>query len=614
MAIQSRRGAFGDFDPNKMLPGEWASVLKDDPKAQDGKSVYMCFAAGDVKRMATYEDMKENIKEATDDVVQEVTEKYTDEIKAATKAANDAAKNVKNDFYGAYADFPETGEENKMYIDTSSNPNKIYTWDSASASYKLVSGAGSDEGTDLSIIGEGFNANKSYAIGDYCVNESSLWEFKAAKGTGAWDSSKVTKRSVIGLIQSLQSRVSKLETQVSSLNARIANITPDDAAVDGKPWTSKHIVDMLCPPLKVSGNPVQCYPVAGYPLGITASWEPAQEGTGDPSPDNIRPILGKTDINIIAAKHNLFREINPIVTGENRSIEILTKEETLALASVLRGRKVSISWKLKTDNVALKEDSESGPKRIGIEAALKRKDGSIFYSIGAWIFKDNIPKSGTVIVSKNVRFEDTANYISGDLNFYVQGLKSGTVEASEFAIYLNEDPAKEFDGIYSHATTLTLPETIYGGSVDAVSGEGEEKWGLLTLTGEESWVEYKNSNYNGYAARLLQAPYGCNTERICSHYKKTELFVGADNELVYFLNVANDADKSTVSLWKKWLADQYAAGTPVQIAYKLNAPISFLATGNAPVKALSGINTVLTDADSVEVTGREDLIHAITGQ
>lgn len=346
MAIQSRRGAYGDFDPNKMLPGEWASVLKDDPKAQDGKSVYMCFAAGDVKRMATYEDMKDNIKEATGDVVQEVTEEYAGEIKAATKAANDAAsaaesatdaantatgsantaassataaakaandaaKNVKNDFYGAYADFPETGEENKMYIDTSSNPNKIYTWDSASASYKLVSGgseenptydvtltlpvsgwvgdfapyaqtvasagmtadkslvfamisagpvptdaeyeaygkltgvaqgvnnvtfycdekpttelkirafcgAGSDEGTDLSIIGEGFNANKSYAIGDYCVNESLLWEFTAAKGTGAWDSSKVTQRSVIGLIQSLQSRVSTLETQVSSLNA-----------------------------------------------------------------------------------------------------------------------------------------------------------------------------------------------------------------------------------------------------------------------------------------------------------------------------------------------------------------------------------------------------------
>ena len=63
-----------------------------------------------------------------------------------------------------------------------------------------------------------------------------------------------------------------------------------------------------------------------------------------------------------------------------------------------------------------------------------------------------------------------------------------------------------------------------------------------------------------------------------------------------------------------YLAAQYAAGTPVQFAYKLRSPASFSATGNAPIKALSGINTVLTDVDSVEVTGREDLPHAIAGQ
>ena len=29
--------------------------------------------------------------------------------------------------------------------------------------------------------------------------------------------------------------------------------------------------------------------------------------------------------------------------------------------------------------------------------------------------------------------------------------------------------------------TLTLPETIYGGEVDAVNGEGQETWKMLTL-------------------------------------------------------------------------------------------------------------------------------------
>ena len=62
MAIQSRRGQYGDFDPSKLLPGEWAGVLSGDPNAKDGKSIYYAFAAGNVKRMATYEDMVENIK------------------------------------------------------------------------------------------------------------------------------------------------------------------------------------------------------------------------------------------------------------------------------------------------------------------------------------------------------------------------------------------------------------------------------------------------------------------------------------------------------------------------------------------------------------------------
>lgn len=84
----------------------------------------------------------------------------------------------------------------------------------------------------------------------------------------------------------------------AAVGAAIEAITPDDAAVDGKPWTSKHIVDMLCPPLEASGNPVQCYPVAGYPLEVKATWQPRQAGTGDPSPENVRPITGLDEVTV----------------------------------------------------------------------------------------------------------------------------------------------------------------------------------------------------------------------------------------------------------------------------------------------------------------------------
>ncbi len=73
----------------------------------------------------------------------------------------------------------------------------------------------------------------------------------------------------------------------------------DDTTIsDAAPWSSQHIVDVLCPPLEESGNPVVCYPVAGSKLGVKASWEPTQEGEGTPSPDNIRPIHGRDSVSI----------------------------------------------------------------------------------------------------------------------------------------------------------------------------------------------------------------------------------------------------------------------------------------------------------------------------
>ena len=68
MAIQSRRGAYADFDPNKMLPGEWAVVTSGDPNDPDGRAIYLCYIAGIVERMATYEDMKKNVQSAAKDV------------------------------------------------------------------------------------------------------------------------------------------------------------------------------------------------------------------------------------------------------------------------------------------------------------------------------------------------------------------------------------------------------------------------------------------------------------------------------------------------------------------------------------------------------------------
>ena len=122
MAIQTRRGIYDDFDPAKMLPGELATVTAGDPGANDGRSVYACFAAGDVKRMATYEDMEENIDQATQDVQEAFSAQLTQKIsqadtaisqaQSATSAANTAAQGADE----AKQEALDAAEEAKSYV------------------------------------------------------------------------------------------------------------------------------------------------------------------------------------------------------------------------------------------------------------------------------------------------------------------------------------------------------------------------------------------------------------------------------------------------------------------------------------------------------------------
>lgn len=80
------------------------------------------------------------------------------------------------------------------------------------------------------------------------------------------------------------------EAQQAAQDAQ--NIIDDTKAQTGKTWSSLTIVDRLAPAFEVSGPVVTCNPVEGYPLHVVSQIVPVQEGEGEPSPDNVRPIKG----------------------------------------------------------------------------------------------------------------------------------------------------------------------------------------------------------------------------------------------------------------------------------------------------------------------------------
>lgn len=514
----------------------------------------------------------------------------------------------------------------------------------------------------------------------------------------------------------------------------------DDAVVSAdSPWSSRKIIDTLCPPLEESGNPVTCEPVAGYPLGVVASWEPTQAGEGEPYPagggpnlldiskceadkhsfgldtaivgdvltikgtvtstapsdvsffsvldapdtslsgkgykitaftskgsiktiyglrtetetsiaigmdlvvgqvvdvalhimvskdtptayapyENIRPISGRDAVKVERCGENLlpFGERIEDVYAQ----QIMASSDLLLLSKACAGQKLTLTLSVEVQNIVFEDVDEEWRKRIGFECHGHLTDGSEVYILQCWLSegKDNLTSNG-----KKTRTitETIPELVDGNITFYAQNIKSGSYVAYDFGIYVGTTAQTIYTPYRGDMLNLALPRTVYGGTVDAVTGEGEHKWGLITFDGSEAWtiggLAADKRDWYYASPKIVDAinemPKSGN--EICSHYPHYDVSnnnTGKGCALVWgsFRVRWGDIIPANTDAWKSYLAAQAAAGTPVQVAYKLATPTPFTATGNAEIMPIPGeTNTVMTDADSVTVTGRADPIRII---
>ena len=454
----------------------------------------------------------------------------------------------------------------------------------------------------------------------------------------------------------------------------------DTTVTDSAPWSSKHLVDMLCPPLDETGNPAVCYPVENYPLGVTASWEPVQEGEGTPYPAGGGPNL--LDISQCTATVGKPYGVTITIEGDVFKVSGVPSSEvteegqySFAIASCtqteLRGKgykitpfalkgDVSSAWGLRTEDEASLAIAAKLTPGVNTDIQLRlmvSKDTPAAYApyenirpisgrdavkvercgenlLDEARFPISKTKNHLMITSKmtlpagtyTVCILSVANgvYADGadvdhtyDSNKHTFTLARPTAVQLK-AYWINERPEKDehiwlvkgnewraYTPYIGQTATLTLPRTIYGGTVDAVTGDGQETWRAKSFNGTENWALYDD----GSSAKFFYTTdYTVDSEpldTICSHFSKATFSRGTIIRI--YTSVFTDLDA-----YKDYLTAQYAAGTPVQVCYKLTTPAPFTATGAQPIPALPGVNTLLTDADSVTVTGRADPIKRIT--
>ena len=166
-------------------------------------------------------------------------------------------------------------------------------------------------------------------------------------------------------------------------------------------------------------------------------------------------------------------------------------------------------------------------------------------------------------------------------------------------------------------STLSPPETIYGGSVDQ-DGNGAKEWGYIALDGTEAWtiggIASDKSDWYYVSAKISDAVNAAPSQGIqySSHYPFGDITNNNTAQGVAIVWSAirvrwGDTIPDNTDAWKSYLAAQKAAGTPVTIAYKLASPTTFTAAGAKTFTAKSGVNNITSNADSITVKYAEDV-------
>lgn len=124
MAIRHRRGDYGNFEPSKMVAGEFAFVNSSDPNTDDGKAVYGTFTGGRTKRLCTYDEVKGLVDHA--DEVKTDVEQLKDDVVELKDDVIDL-KDESNEYYMLSKSYA-VGTDDEVRQDSEDNAKYYKEW------------------------------------------------------------------------------------------------------------------------------------------------------------------------------------------------------------------------------------------------------------------------------------------------------------------------------------------------------------------------------------------------------------------------------------------------------------------------------------------------------
>ena len=332
---------------------------------------------------------------------------------------------------------------------------------------------------------------------------------------------------------------------------------------------------------------------------------PIQSGSGDPSPENVRPISGRTEVNLGRTGKNLL----PMTVA---GIKAANTSGTWSGNTYTR---LGVSYEVQTDA----DGNVTGIKATG--TATNNTSISLNMTLKAGTYTVNgSPANGSgttyritvTTTSYSLLANDTGSGATFTLSepteviLFCDVRNNYAIPSGGIMYYPMIRDAAETDPTFEPYTpvtlTIALGSTVYGGSLDVKTGSGSSDLGFAEFDGsdDEVWGMSSGSNYYQFQITISDAKDMVNF--VTNEFKRMDIYYrGQQTGAIYYsdkmLRVAllPDMNITTVAEWRAWLAQN-----PLQVAYELATPTTIQLTG-AELALLMGYNYISTDADSLTV-------------
>ena len=383
----------------------------------------------------------------------------------------------------------------------------------------------------------------------------------------------------------MEDGIAGVEADVSSLNTQLLASMPHDTA---------------------SGS------IASFPDGaampvrdLSVDIEPVQAGSGDPSPDNVRPISGWTECKVTRTGKNLLARTNEGVpkTANGVTFSRSGGDYIIDATSEKTGYpfvKIGELEGLKAGTYTL----SILPATAGIAIRIVDRNvtpPNVLYGTGA---------NGYTTFTLSSELTQT---LSVDITTIASDLLEGshTVHPQlEFG-----STATAYEPYQGQTYTIDLNGTRYGGTLDVTSGKLTVDRILFTPNGtgtyesfnsvRKSGVTTVNSYYFSSNSIYLDTNGAKDISNVFKYIGASGVGASSDNSFFFYgsqlrFTIPMDSTMQTADDVNAWIASLYSANTPLQFVLELVTPIE-VDLDPVTVETLLGTNNIFADCGDTTV-------------